>query len=63
MFDRLVAYLPRYAPWASRLGPILNLRDRIPGLSGLSEVLLGFSAKRKLPLWRRDPFRATEAKV
>ena len=63
LFDRLVAYLPRYAPWASRLGPILNLRDRIPGLSRLSEVLLGFSAKRKLPPWRRDPFRATEAKV
>ena len=63
LFDRLVAYLPRYAPWASRLGPILNLRDRIPGLSRLSEVLLGFSSKRKLPPWRRDPFRATEAKV
>ena len=63
LFDRLVAYLPRYAPWASRLGPILNLRDKVPGMAGLSEVLFGFSVKRKLPPWRRDPFRATEAKV
>ena len=35
--DRLVAYLPRYAPLAARLGPILNLRDQIPGLAWLSE--------------------------
>jgi Fe-S oxidoreductase len=63
LFDRLVAYLPRYAPWASRLGPILNLRDHIPGMAKLSEVLFGFSAKRKLPPWRRDPFHATEAKA
>ncbi|MAF95857.1 MAG: FAD-binding oxidoreductase [Rhodospirillaceae bacterium] len=63
LFDCLVAYLPRYAPWASRLGPILNLRDKVPGMAGLSEVLFGFSAKRKLPPWRRDPFKATEAKV
>ena len=60
LFERLVAYLPRYAPWASRLGPLLSLRDRIPGLAALSEALLGFSRKRKLPAWRIDPFRADE---
>ncbi|MBI1986206.1 MAG: FAD-binding oxidoreductase, partial [Rhodospirillales bacterium] len=36
-FDRAVAYLPRYAPWAARLAPLLNLRDRVPGLPWLSE--------------------------
>ena len=54
--DRLIAYLPRYAPLAARLSFILNLRDRIPGLAWLSEKLLGLSAKRTLPQWRADYF-------
>ena len=49
--DKLVAYLPDYAPWASRFAPLLNLRDKIPGLAALSEKLLGLSAKRTLPQW------------
>jgi FAD/FMN-containing dehydrogenase/Fe-S oxidoreductase len=56
LHDRLVAFLPRYAPIASRLGPLLNLRDRVPGLAALSEKLFGFSAKRTLPRWRQDVF-------
>ena len=56
--DRLVAWLPRYAPAASRLAWMLNLRDRIPGLPALTERFLGLSAKRVLPRWRSDPFRA-----
>jgi FAD/FMN-containing dehydrogenase/Fe-S oxidoreductase len=54
--DRLVAYLPRYAPVASRLAPLFNLRDRIPGLARFTEYILGLSAKRSLPQWRRDTF-------
>lgn len=54
--DRLIAYLPRYAPFAARLGFILNLRDRVPGLAWLSEKLLGLSARRTLPQWRADYF-------
>jgi FAD/FMN-containing dehydrogenase/Fe-S oxidoreductase len=54
--DRLIAWLPRYAPWAARLPWLANLRDAIPGLAGLSESLLGLSAKRSLPKWRGDPF-------
>ena len=56
MHDRLVAYLPRYAPWAARLAPLLNLRDQLPGLAWLSEKLFGFTAQRPLPKWRRDVF-------
>ncbi|HLF11418.1 MAG TPA: FAD-linked oxidase C-terminal domain-containing protein [Gammaproteobacteria bacterium] len=55
--DRLVAHLPRYARWGARLAPLANLRDRVPGLAALSEKLLGFSARRTLPVWRRDYFR------
>ena len=54
--DRLVAHLPDYAPWASRLAPLLNLRDRIPGLAALSEKMMGFSAKRTLPQWKTRTF-------
>jgi FAD/FMN-containing dehydrogenase/Fe-S oxidoreductase len=57
LHDRLVAYLPRYAPWAARFSGIANLRDRLPGMAGLSEKVAGFSRKRTLPVWRRDVFR------
>ena len=55
--DKLVAHLPRYAPLAARAAPLLNLRDRVPGLAKLSEVVAGLAAHRKLPRWRRDYFR------
>ena len=58
--ERLVASLPRYAPAASRLAWLMNLRDRLPGLPGATERLLGLSAKRTLPRWRSDPFRLEE---
>ena len=49
--ERLIAYLPRYAPWASRVAPLANLVSRG------SAPLVGFSGKRNLPAWRRDSFR------
>ena len=58
--ERLVASLPRYAPAASRLAWLMNLRDRLPGLPAVTESVLGLSAKRALPRWRSDPFRPEE---
>jgi Fe-S oxidoreductase len=55
--DRLIGYLPRYAPLTSKLSFLLNLRDQIPGLATLSEPIIGMSAKRSLPKWRRDVFK------
>jgi FAD/FMN-containing dehydrogenase/Fe-S oxidoreductase len=46
--DRLVAYLPRYAPWASRFHGITNAYQRI------AKRPLGFAAQRSLPKWRRS---------
>jgi len=57
LFDRLVAYLPRYAPLASRFGWLLNLRNSISGLAWLGQMLAGFSAARKLPHWHAKPFQ------
>jgi Fe-S oxidoreductase len=54
--DKLIAYLPDYAPLASRLAPLLNLRDKFPGLAMLTEKLLGLSAKRTLPKWKTQTF-------
>ena len=54
--DRLVAFLPRWAPWASRVPGLVNLRDRVPGLSRLTERMTGISRHRSLPRWRRDTF-------
>ena len=62
MKDRMVAFLPRYAPIVSRLGWLANLRDRIPGLAAASERLLGLARERSLPRWRGDTFlRRTRA--
>ncbi|HEY4406704.1 MAG TPA: FAD-linked oxidase C-terminal domain-containing protein, partial [Xanthobacteraceae bacterium] len=55
--DRLVGYLPRYAPLAARWPILLNLRNDLPGMAKLSELFTGFAARRKLPRWRTDPFR------
>jgi Fe-S oxidoreductase len=56
LHDRLVGYLPRYAPWAARMPWLLNLRDALPGVAQLSEALAEFSARRSLPRWRSDVF-------
>ncbi|MBS0447339.1 MAG: FAD-binding protein [Proteobacteria bacterium] len=54
--DKVIAQLPDYAGRASRVAWLMNLRDRLPGAARLSERLLGFSARRRLPRWRGDTF-------
>jgi FAD/FMN-containing dehydrogenase/Fe-S oxidoreductase len=56
--DRLTAYLPRYAPHAARIAPLLNALCTAPGAARLLERLAGLSARRSLPRWRRDTFAA-----
>jgi len=50
--ERLIAHLPAYAPWVARFGPLLGLRDRVPGLAALSQSLFDLTARRPLPKWR-----------
>jgi Fe-S oxidoreductase len=57
--DRAIAYLPRYAPYAARLAPLLNLRNRVGALAALGEKMLGFSARRSLPEWSREYYRGS----
>jgi Fe-S oxidoreductase len=56
LHDKLVGYLPLYAPYAAKLSWLINLRDVLPGAAKLSEMVAGFSAKRSLPKWRADVF-------
>ncbi len=56
LHDRLVGYLPRYAPYAAKVPWLMNLRDQLPGATKLSQFMTGFSARRNLPRWRRDFF-------
>jgi Fe-S oxidoreductase len=54
--ERLVAGLPRWAPWAARMPFIANARNSVAGLARLGERMAGIAARRSLPRWRRDTF-------
>ncbi|MEO1307289.1 MAG: FAD-binding oxidoreductase, partial [Pseudomonadota bacterium] len=59
--DKLIGYLPRYAPIAAKVAWLMNVRNRIGPVRKLIEGLTGISHKRDLPVWSRDPFRDAEA--
>ena len=51
--DKVIAYVPHYAPLLGRAPWIGNLRDQVPGLPWLSEKIIGLAKDRKLPKWDR----------
>jgi Fe-S oxidoreductase len=55
--DRMVGYLPRYAPLAAKWPYLANLRNDQPRLRQWSEKYAGLSARRSLPRWRSDAWR------
>ena len=59
--DRLVADLPRMAPFLSRVPALANARNALAPLRRLMERHIGVAADRTLPAWSRDPFRDAEA--
>jgi FAD/FMN-containing dehydrogenase/Fe-S oxidoreductase len=52
--DRLIGWLPRYAPLAARAAPLAN------ALQDLAAPLAGFARERRLPRWRTDCWRDAE---
>jgi FAD/FMN-containing dehydrogenase/Fe-S oxidoreductase len=58
--DTLVAQLPRYAPRLAKFAGVANLRNAVPGAASLMEAITGLSARRSLPVWRRDFFRGQQ---
>ncbi len=59
--EKLVGYLPRYAPRAAKVAWLMNLRNKIGPLRRLAEGLTGISHRRDLPVWSPNPFREAEA--
>jgi FAD/FMN-containing dehydrogenase/Fe-S oxidoreductase len=55
--DRLVGYLPHYAPLAARFAWLANARNNSSLLRSLFEKFAGISARRALPAFRSDTFR------
>lgn len=49
--DRLVAHLPRYAPWVSKAAWLMNAIEYVPGVKRVREAITGISARRSLPRW------------
>jgi len=54
--ERLVAYLPRMAPWLRRLRRLLQVRETSARLRNWMERFTGFSARRQLPRFAARPF-------
>ena len=57
--DRLIGWLPRYAPRVARFGFLTAWRNRSRLLRRVGEAVLGLSARRPLPEWHRAPFVET----
>ena len=53
--DRLVAFMPRYAPLAGKIPAVLALADSVPVLSTWFKRAVGFAPQRSLPRFR-TPF-------
>ena len=60
--QKLVGYLPRYAPRASKLAWLMNLRNKSGLVRRLSQPLTGVSHRRAIPVWSSNPFRDDEAR-
>ena len=54
LHERLVGWLPRYAPEAARRPWLFNMRNRSPMLRKAAEIFARFSRQRRLPKWRAD---------
>jgi FAD/FMN-containing dehydrogenase/Fe-S oxidoreductase len=62
--DRLIGWMPRYAPYAAKMPFLFNARDKYPKLKALSERFAGLSVRRTMPQWRSDVFEdSAEASV
>lgn len=58
--ERIIATMPRWAPFAAMAPFLPNARRWVPGLAALTERLLGFAAERPLPRFRLDAFDDAE---
>ncbi len=63
LLDRIIATMPRWAPFAAMLPILANARDIIPGGKALSAAMLGLASGRSLPRFRLDAFHDWECRA
>lgn len=52
--DRLVAFMPRYAPFASKVPGLMALAENVPVLSAWFKRTVGFAPQRSLPRFTKS---------
>ena len=57
LHEKLVGFLPHYAPYAVQWHRLFNMRDRSAVARKASQFIAGFSSSRSLPKWRKDTYR------
>jgi FAD/FMN-containing dehydrogenase/Fe-S oxidoreductase len=57
LHDKLIGFLPHYAPYAARWRRLFNMRNHSRFLGKASQLIAGFSSGRSLPNWRTDTYR------
>ena len=57
LHEKLVGFLPHYAPHAARWHRFFNIRDRSAILRKASQAVARFASRRSLPKWRNDIYR------
>ena len=64
LHDRLIAFLPDYAPYAARLAlfanPLQSAWRHVPLVAPLLTRITGFTSRRALPKWQASPFGTDE---
>ncbi|MEM9709015.1 MAG: FAD-binding protein [Pseudomonadota bacterium] len=58
--DKIVGYLPRYAPYASKVAWLTNLRNKVGLIRKSTERVTAISHRRDVPVWSSNPFRDSE---
>lgn len=58
--ERLIAFMPHYAPWASRFGSLLSIAEATPVLGALVKRALGFATARSLPKFKAPFLTSTQ---
>ena len=61
MRDRLFAFLPRYAPLASRIGSVLSLAQRTPLIAAWLKRAVGLAMRRSLPRFKASFLSTSKA--
>ena len=61
MRERLIAFMPRYAPWASKVGGLLNAAERTPVIGAWIKHRIGLASERTLPLFHKPFLQSHDA--